>query len=110
MTQFLVSRTSAWDERPCDEAFQIDIVRTDTRNVDDPKKIPANNGTDGTWYLDGTNHRVENGRIKRDMGVAAVWVVEVSDLLSFIDKYGECVIGKGINDFYTLEIYDDYRE
>lgn len=108
---YLCSRTNSYSEdKPCDEAFQITVITTDTRNCDDPKKIPANKGTDGDWYTRGTNHRVENGNIKRDLGTHKVWAVELTDILSFVDKYGDCVISRNGNGFGEIEIYDDYRE
>lgn len=107
---FLCSRTSSYDGEPCDGAIRITIINTDTRCCDDPKKIPANKGTDGDWYSAGTNHRVESGRIKRDMGTTRVWAVEVADLQEFIDRHGTCVVGRNVDGFGTIEIYDDYRE
>lgn len=86
------------------------IVDTDARNCDDPKKIPANRGTNGDWYEDGTNHRVEGGKIRRDLGTKEVWGVELTDLQAFVDKYGECIVGRENSGFYTIEIYDTYRE
>ncbi len=107
---YLASRTSAYGEKPCDEAFKIVRVNTDTRNCDDPKKIPAHGGTDGDWFLRGTNHRVENGKIKRDLGTQEKWAVEVPDIQAFVDKYGDCVVGRDADGFCTVEIYDDCRE
>lgn len=108
---YLVSRTSSPPgEKPCDEAFRVVLTNTDTRSCDNPKKIPVNNGTDGDWFLRGTNHRVENGYIKRDLGVKEDWAVEVTDIQDFVDKYGDCVVGRDVDGFCTVEIYDDYRE
>lgn len=108
---YLCSRTSAWgNKKPCDEAFKVLVINTDTRNCDDPKKIPANRGTDGDWYKRGTKHRVENGMIKRDFGTSQEWAVELADVQTFADKYGDCVIGRNSDGFCTIEIYDDYRE
>lgn len=47
---YLCSRTSAYKLRPCDEAFEVVLINTDTRSCDDPKKIPAHHGTNGDWY------------------------------------------------------------
>jgi hypothetical protein len=108
---YLVSRTSSCDsQKPCEEAYQVKIKSVDARNVDDPKKIPSNRGTNGDWYERGENHRVENGKIKRDMGWVDVWVVDIDDIAAFVDKYGDCIIGRDQNGFSTIEIYDDYRE
>ena len=108
---YLVSRTSNYGiDKPCDEAFEIVITNIDTRTCDDPKKIPINKGTDGDWYKRGTNHRVENGEIKRDMGVEKVWAAQIGDLQEFVNKYGDCVISPIKDGFCSIEIYDDYRE
>jgi hypothetical protein len=108
---YLISRTSAYSEdKPCPDAFKILVINTDTRSCDDPKKIPANKGTDGDWYTRGTNHRIEGGKIKRDLGYATEWAVNVIDLPAFIEEYGTCVISKNNDGFCAIEIYDDYRE
>ena len=109
---YLVRRTSNWGEdiKPCDEAFKILFKKIDVRNTDDPKKIPAFRGTNGNWYELGTNHRVENGMIMRDMGTKTAWAIEISDIQGFVDKYGDCVVGRNVEGFCTIEIYDDHRE
>lgn len=110
---YLCIRTSAYGEKPCDEAFRVLLTVTDTRNCDDPKKIPAHRGTDGDWYTKGTNHRVESGMIRRDMGTEERWAVELADIAAFtafLDKYGKCVVGRNTDGFSIIEIYDDYRE
>ena len=110
-----IRRTSVRDDdvSPCEEAIRENCTLIDERVVDDPKKIPANNGTDGGWYDGGTNHRVENGRIRRDFPDHR-WVVEIKDLdelMAFSIKYGELIIGESWNTKnLSLEIYDDYRE
>lgn len=107
---FLANRTSSWSGKPCDEAFEAETMQIDRRNCDDPKKIPAHKGTDGDWYQRGTNHRVENGTICRDLGWQREWFVRLDDVMAFVDKYGECVVGRDHRGFATIEIYDDYRE
>lgn len=108
---FVVRRTSLWnDEKPCDKAFEADVMHVDRRNVDDPKKIPAHGGTDGDLYQRGENHRVENGCIRRDLGWQRKWFVRIDDVMEFVDKYGQCVLSRDDSGFATIEIYDDYRE
>lgn len=101
---YLCCRIESHD-KPCEEAFQITVIDTDARGCDDPKKIPAYNGTDGDWYTHGKNHRVEDGYIKRDLGTRKAWAVEVTDIFSFVDKYGPCLISRDDNGFIELEIY-----
>lgn len=100
-------------EKPCEEAFAVFVIATDVRDCDDPKKIPINQGTNGDWYEKGTNHRVEGGVIKRDIGVRAAYAVELQDLQAlqaFVDKYGSCVIDRDAAGYLEIEIYDDLRE
>jgi len=109
---FICTRTRLWDERPCSEAFPILITVVDTRYCSSPKEIPINNGTDGDWYLKGTNHRVVDGYIKRDLDPETAWAVELPTLLSlmkFVETHGRCIVGTNKKDFSTIEIYDRYR-
>lgn len=55
-------------------------TRKDARTVDDPSKVIAHKGepTDW-WYSEGSNHRVENGWITRDLQ-AEDWFVEFNSL------------------------------
>lgn len=39
-----------------------------------------------------------------------VWAVELGDIQPFVDKYGECVVGRNDDGFATIEIYDAWRE
>jgi hypothetical protein len=111
--KFMVSRTSNWDleEQPCEEAVKETYTSTDTRIVDDPSKL--NYGSD-EWYTKGTNHRVENGMIKRDFPDFEAWFIEIDsldELLQFFRKYERLVIQEHYgSDFIKIEIYDDYRE
>lgn len=110
---YLCSRTSAYNPQPCEEAYRVLVMQVDRRSYDDPKKIPANHGTDGGWYTKGTNHRVENGQICRDRCLREEWAVHLPDLVAlqaFVDKYDRCIISRDCNGFYNIEIYDDYRE
>lgn len=107
-------RTSAGDDRPCEEAVEIEYVYVDRRIVDSPSKLPPWSNDD--WYKRGRNHRVENGMIARDMDSRTRWVVSIPDgaaLQAFIEKYGQVVISlndEGVEPCYQIDIYDDYRE
>lgn len=111
-TAYVVRRTSQWDfdQPPCDGAFRVPFVDVDVRDVDDPKKIPAYRGTDGDWYQRGTNHRVVDGRIMRDVGVKLLWCVLIPDIRVFIETHGRCVLSVRWPGQLEVEIYDDYRE
>jgi hypothetical protein len=91
----------------------MEVMCIDRRTVDDPKKIEYYGGGDYWWYASGTNHRIENGEICRDMKYEEVYVINIdniTDIMNLIDKYGECIIGRNAGGFNTIEIYDDYRE
>lgn len=111
--KFKVERTSLFndDKKPCDAAFKENYTRIDERVIDDPSK----NIYTKDWYEHGTNHRVENGHIKRDF-VDEGWFIEIpslAELVQFIeDNGGDVVIGKcfGNPSITKIEIYDDYRE
>lgn len=106
-----MTRTSSTVGKPCDGAFEITRKIIDRRNVDDPKKIPANKGTNGDWYERGENHRIENGMICRDMGWTTEWAIEIDDVMEFVDKINvECILSRNLDGFAQIEIYDEFRE
>ena len=114
---FSVNRTSSCDrpddedsKPPCDGAFPCEVMRIDRRYCDDPKKVPYNKGTSDWWYEKGSNHRVENGYICRDMGWWKQWFVEIPDVMEFVRKNGTCVVSIDRDGHESIEIYDDYRE
>lgn len=108
---WLCERTGNFKDSPCEEAFEIPYVYIDKRNTDDLCKLHDSK----IWYLKGRNHRIENGRLTRDLDQKR-WVVEINDfndLLKFCEKHGEIVLSidtDGIDPFFSIEIYDDYRE
>jgi len=109
---YLVSRTTAWKDntRPCEEAYKVETLDIDIRNCNNPRKIPSHKDMDDSWwYKNGTNHRVENGKICRDIGWSKKWAVKIDNLVDFIKKYGVCIVGIDVNNFLTLEISDDYH-
>ena len=38
-----------------------------------------------------------------------VWMIEIDDLMNFVDENGECIISLNKDGFATIEIFDDYR-
>lgn len=63
--KFLISRTSIWgDKKPYKNACLDTFIRIDERTVDDPSKLNHKSSREN-WYDEGSNHRVENGHIKR---------------------------------------------
>lgn len=111
--KFKISRTSTCCNQPCIEAKKEKCMRVDERTVDSPDKLNVENDREN-WFKKGTNHRIENGHIKRDIEDED-WFIEVNtlkDLIKFQEKYGDIIIyqswmNKNIKE---IEIYDDYRE
>jgi hypothetical protein len=116
--KLVCERTSNYDEsiKPCEEAERLPFTRVDRRTVDNPSK----NRYLTDWYNSGTNHRVENGMITRDIPDERWYVTlnSLEDLQAFIAKHGGTSYGQvvlqirndGTAPYLTLEIYDTYRE
>lgn len=118
--KFLITRTSRKyvEQPPCEEARAEKYVVVDRRSVDDPRKFTAyrHNPDEAMqmWYGDGSNHRVENGMIVRDMQERIRWVIDIENLEQLMElqrKYGELILNTDDNNNDpAIEIYDDYRE
>lgn len=112
---FLITRTSTcdWTVRPHQHAFSVSVIRVDERSVDCPSRVPFNFGETSWWYGEGTNHRVEDGHIKRDMGYDNCWAIKISsidELMIFIEQNGQCIVSIDREGYQCIEIYDTYRE
>lgn len=80
--KFIVERDEEdWNTEapPCSIAVLEDVLRQDVRCVDDPKKVPAENGKSAWWYGKGLNHRIVDGQIVRDF-LEKKWIVRLSSL------------------------------
>lgn len=123
--KFIIERTSVhYDEiteenKPCEEAYKGQYTYVDTRTCDCPTKILMYYGDPekalNDWFGEGSNHRVENGRIKRDLFTEDTWFIDINSLdalINFKEKYGDIIIGKrpSCDDCHSIEIYDYYRE
>lgn len=108
---FIVSKTSScgWVIPPVEGAYLCELTNIDYRNTDDPIKLPFAKGCTDWWYKEGTNHRIVDGKITRDLGYRKVWTIEIPDVMEFVREHGKCVVGFDNNIPY-IEIYDDYRE
>jgi len=74
---FEICRTTArydCDHPPVEGAFKTQRVRVDRRTVSSPDQLRYEPER-STWYQVGTNHRVENGCIARDMEMMTIWAV-----------------------------------
>jgi len=100
------------DRSPCKNAIREIVIYTDTRSVDDPKKIPCYKKDDSEWWIEGKNHRVEHGEISRDFEQNG-WTIEmgsIEDLLEFMEEEGHCITlsWHGHRGPYLIEIVDGY--
>ena len=114
--KFIITRTSAYgnDEQPCEEAVKEKHLCVDERCCGNADELSHTDKRE--WFSEGTNHRVENGHIKRDF-MEETWVIEIPSLeylMKLRDEYGEIIVVSkdelGGYDLPTLEIYDDWRE
>lgn len=114
--EFEISRTSNLIRTSpvCSKAYQKEIFFVDTCNVDDPSKLRMKEDRED-WYKHGINHRVEMGRIKRDIGPRKSWFIRIDslqELMSLYIKYGDLIIRKSYNnpEYMHIEIYDERGE
>lgn len=118
--EYRIRRTSSYGSgKPHKDAYQRPYIYTDTRTTDDPAKIPAHLGKSDWWYEKGTNHRIEGGKIKRDLNKEGGWFIQVDNVQQFLrDLYKEEGVSEivlSIEDdmnppMLEIEIYDSYRE
>lgn len=98
--------------QPCEEAKQKKYFHMNWKTSDDPAKVPFYKGETDWWYNEGTNHRVEDGVIVRDMERDG-WFVEfnnLDELLAFVNREDEIIIEEDRQYNYSIVIYDDYIE
>lgn len=115
--EFIITRSSDFlsKKQPIDGSYQKEITRVDVRSISDPSEFDYPRLRE-EWYKAGTNHRVINGKIARDLGIEKVWVVNINtleELMNFKDECGEdIIITASYIDHTTpeIEIYDSYRE
>lgn len=116
---FQVTRTSAWHEeyKPHEKCIPITLTRVDRRKFRTPEEHDEKIGAIyGNWFSLGSNHRITEDGIARDMEKRQAWAIEINsleELMNFKDEVGcELVITTSYIDgeFPQIEIYDDYRE
>lgn len=115
---FEVTRTSMWSkEKPYENCIPITLTNVDWRTFKSPEEHDARLAKQcGNWFSRGSNHRVINGTIARDMGSMSTWGIEINsleELMIFKEAVGEdLVLSISCVDHKTpcIEIYDDYRE
>ena len=82
------------DDCPHPSAFRVKIANVDVRYTDTPEKVPYYNGASDWWYSKGTNHRLIDGLIARDIGTVERWAVPLNSttqLLSLVQQVGRTI-------------------
>ena len=111
--EFMVSRTSAWDAKPCEGAYRKKFIRLDVRTLGSIEEY--NNKFKDNFEDRGRNHTVnDRGYIQREFDDEA-WFVEIKDLkelMEFTTKHGDIVLCESYwnKNIFEIEIYDTYRE
>ncbi len=111
---YLIRRASDYSGCPCEDAFKAEFLRVDSRNAARPKDIPFYKNKDEQWWFGaGTNHRIVDGCITRDMEWCEEWAIRCDDLLNLVAIIGRLIIDPSSTfypSFPTITIYDSYVE
>lgn len=113
---FEICRTSDWDERPCKEARKQKVIEVQRlKNPGWPPGWAIPSDAETNWFANGTNHHVDGEYLVRWVDSSEIWVVEVANLMAFVEEHGRTIIDKTWVKYlqgpeFCLEIYDDYRE
>ncbi len=115
---FEVTRTSIYtDNKPFENCKEIQLTHLEIRTLKTPNEFDDKFGyREGKWLEKGTNHRIINGRIARDLDKENTWGIEIGsleELMQFVESVkNDVIITTSTIDKKTpsLEIYDDYRE
>lgn len=119
MTRFKISRTSDWDEKPCEESYRSMHAHWEVRTCTEEAFDRKFSDREGTWRSRGISHSEchEGKHICRRMLGREEWTVSLNsleELLMFSRKYGQLVIRSSDHDLPEespiIEIYDSYRE
>jgi len=114
---YILRRTSTYDENPLPEdkrVFQKNITFIEIRTLPTPQAFDAKfSFSEGKWLEVGTNHRLINGHIARDLEEVSQWVIDLDDheLIEFAKTHGNIILQFSVKSYFPiLEIYDSYRE
>jgi len=122
MKTYLIKRTSVWDGKPCDEAFEGTRPYWDYRTFETPEEhdrklcgVNALGCETKPWLEEGTDHGTWQGGIFRKLKDRKVWLVEAESIEELFERYGNIVVQRPYGHHHDdaeieIEIYDDYRE
>ncbi len=97
------------DTQPCEGAEKFLVLHIDRRSSGDPKKIPCFAEDANGWWDFGTNHRIENGGIVRDLDWKPAWFIKTPDLWKFVQEQGDCVVGFADEGYRWITIFNNLR-
>jgi hypothetical protein len=114
--KFIITKTSAYDEKPCKEAKRTMVETWHTRTCSEKEFNLRFSDREGLWKSKGKNHSItKEGYITRQQDDREAWCVELNsleELIKFCNKYGQLIVSNEGYDYKnaSIEIYDDYRE
>ncbi len=119
--KFVIERTSTWDSNPPPDdkrVQELEFTNIDSRSFKTEKEHDEKLPNDPKWRSRGTNHRMIDGGIARDLGKDKAFFIDLewSELEKFVEEHGSIVIeppfDRGVMAIakLTLEIYDGWRE
>jgi len=108
MNKYIISRTSVWEGKPCEEAFEENVTCYSFCTC---KTLEEANRHD--WFKrDGSFNHIEINGQTRHSYKDKEWVIQAESIEALYKKYGRLVVGDSECEEYpiSIEIYDDYRE
>lgn len=110
--KYICERTSAYKEKPCDEARQEEVSTYFCRTLPKEEMAIHHKNEDFTEYENITLLDGRSGcRKKEKMDAYTVEINNIEQLMDFIKKHGEIIIYETDRyDFPVIEIYDTWRE
>lgn len=102
------------EEKPIEGAFPMEIPCVERcTNYATPEEFNQDLGWyQGNWEDYGTNHRIENGYIVRDLPPRKTWGIRIDTLDELIELQKKCVdeliIGDCTEETPLITIYDGY--
>ena len=115
--RYIIKRTSEWEGRPHPEAEEVVLGRyKDIRTFEDHEDWFSKFPEDATLEIERGFTKEGHPFIIRDGSHIRFYVMEVPDLVKFVEEVGEIILSPardeyiGYEELLHLEIYDDYRE
>lgn len=114
---FSINRTSAFDDKPCDESFLAKHEKWHTRTCTEDEFNERYSNREGVWRSKGKNHTTLNDgrwvtRQEEDVELWSINIDTLEQLIELVNKYGDVILKQEGYSTKTpeIEIYDDYRE